>query len=139
MHGPAEEADSLTNVRRTVYARVSRARVNGLLRDYDFPDPIQTTAARDLTVTSLQQLFLMNSQWIHNLASTLATSVDAEADPRAKVAGLYRRILSRDPTAHELNLAAAYLDRPPDPAAKQTPIEQYAQILLSTNEEIFWP
>ncbi len=139
MHGPAEEADSLTNVRRTVYARVSRARTNGLLRDYDFPDPIQTTAARDLTITSLQQLFLMNSPWIHNLSGVLASSTEADTEVPAKIRDLYRKILSRDPSAHEVALAAAYLDRPPDPAAKQTPLEQYAQILLSTNEEIFWP
>jgi hypothetical protein len=139
MHGPAEEADSLTNVRRTVYARVSRARVNPLLREYDFPDPIQTAGARDLTVTSLQQLFLMNSAWIHNLASALATSVDSESDAHAKVRGLYRKILSRDPNVHEIDLAVAFLDHPADPEAKQSPLEQYAQILLSTNEEIFWP
>jgi hypothetical protein len=139
MHGPSEEADSLTNVRRTVYARVSRARTNQLLREYDFPDPIQTSAARDLTVTSLQQLFLMNSAWVHNLSSTLASSVDSESDPHIKIRHLYRKILSRDPSAHEMELAMAYLDRPADPEAKQSPIEQYAQILLSTNEEIFWP
>jgi hypothetical protein len=139
MYGPSEEADSATNFRRTVYARVSRSRVNGLLREYDFPDPIQTTATRDLTVTSLQQLFLMNSSWIHNLSSNLATSVDTQPDVPAKVRDLYRKILSRDPSAHEVALAAAYLDRPADPAIKQTLLEQYAQILLSTNEEIFWP
>jgi Protein of unknown function (DUF1553)/Protein of unknown function (DUF1549)/Planctomycete cytochrome C len=139
MRGPSEEADSLTNVRRTVYARVSRARVNSLLREYDFPDPIQTAGARDLTVTSLQQLFLMNSAWIHNLASALASSVDSEPDAHAKVRGLYRKILSRDPNAHEMDLALAFLDHPADPEVKQPLLEQYAQILLSTNEEIFWP
>ncbi len=139
MYGPSEEADSPTNFRRTVYARISRSRVNGLLREYDFPDPIQTTASRDLTVTSLQQLFLMNSAWIDNLSSTLATSVDTDSDVPAKIRDLYRKVLSRDPNAHEVALAAAYLDRPADPAIKQTLLEQYAQILLSTNEEIFWP
>ena len=123
MHGPSEEADSLTNVRRTVYARVSRARVNPLLRDYDFPDPIQTASGRDLTTTSLQQLFLMNSPWLHNLAGALAASVENEPD---KIRALYRKILSRDPGPHEPDLTAL-------------PLEQVAQILLSTNEEIFWP
>jgi hypothetical protein len=123
MHGPSEEADSLTNVRRTVYARISRARVNPLLRDYDFPDPIQTASGRDLTTTSLQQLFLMNSPWVHNLAAGLAASVENEPD---KIRALYRKILSRDPGPHEPDLTAL-------------PLEQVAQILLSSNEEIFWP
>ncbi len=127
MHGPSEEADSLTNFRRTVYARVSRARVNGLLREYDFPDPIQTASGRDLTVTSLQQLFLMNSPWVHNLSNALAESVANEPDAAAKDP----RPLSQ----------GAFARRP----ARAIPISapcrssRYAQILLSTNEEIFWP
>ncbi len=132
MHGPSEEADSLTNFRRTVYARISRARMNGLLREYDFPDPIQTASSRDLTITSLQQLFLMNSPWVHNLAGALADAVKTEPDTPAQIRTLYRKILSRDPSAHEMELAAAYLEKTPA-------LEQYAQILLSTNEEIFWP
>jgi hypothetical protein len=139
MHGPSEEADSLTNVRRTVYARVSRARVNPLLREYDFPDPIQTAGARDLTVTSLQQLFLMNSPWIHNLAEALATAAAASTDAEAQARDLYGKILGRDPTARESAMAAAYLSKPPEAGAKETPLVQYAKILLSTNEEIFWP
>jgi hypothetical protein len=35
--------------------------------------------------------------------------------------------------------ASAFLGRTPDPDSKQTLLEQYAQILLSTNGEIFWP
>jgi hypothetical protein len=81
----------------------------------------------------------MNSVWIHNLASPLASSVDSEPDAHARVRTLYRKILSRDPNAHEMDLAVAFLDHPADPEVKQPLLEQYAQILLSTNEEIFWP
>jgi hypothetical protein len=129
MYGPSLDLDSLTNTRRTVYGRVSRTRINNLLRQYDFPDPMQTSSGRDLTTTSLQQLFLMNSPFIHNLAGTLAKSVEAEDGTPAKVRALYRKILSRDPTAKEVDLAVTYLN--------QGALEQYAQVLLSTNEEIF--
>jgi hypothetical protein len=131
MYGPSEEADSLTNFKRTVYARASRSRVNNLLRQYDFPDPIQTAAGRDLTTTSLQQLFLMNSPWVHQLADALAKSVEAETTPAAKVRSLFRKVLSRDPNARELDLAVSYLN--------SGTVAQYAQVLCSTNEEIFWP
>jgi hypothetical protein len=131
MYGPSEEADSLTNTKRTVYARVSRSRVNNLLRQYDFPDPIQTSSGRDLTTTSLQQLFVMNSPFVHQLASTLAGTVEAGADNAAKVRDLYRKVLSRNPSAKEIDLAMSYLS--------QGTVEQYAQVLLTTNEEIFWP
>lgn len=130
MGGPSMDLDNLTNVRRTVYGRISRSRINNLLRQYDFPDPMQTSSGRDLTTTSLQQLFLMNSPFIHNLSGTLAKSVETESDTPAKVRALYRKILSRDPSAKELDLAITYLNG--------ATLDQYAQVLLSTNEEIFW-
>ena len=43
---------------------------------------------------------------------------------------LYRKVLARDPNAKELDLAVSYL-------AHGT-VDEYAQVLLSTNEEIFW-
>jgi hypothetical protein len=131
MYGPSEDIDAPGNTRRTVYARVSRGRLSNLLRNYDFPDPTQTSSDRDVTTTSLQQLFIMNSGFIHAQAGALAKSVESEPDPASKIRGLYRKVLSRDPGTKELDLALSYL-------SKGT-IEQYAQILLALNEEIFWP
>jgi hypothetical protein len=79
----------------------------------------------------LQQLFVMNSAFMHEQAAALAKAVEEEPDDAAKMRSLYRRILSRDPTPQELDLALTYLG--------QGAVEQYAQVLLSTNEEIFWP
>jgi hypothetical protein len=44
---------------------------------------------------------------------------------------LYRKILARNPTAAEMNSALAYLQK--------GTLTRYAQVLLSTNEEIFLP
>ena len=44
---------------------------------------------------------------------------------------MYRRVLGREPSARELELAEKFLETSA-PA-------QYAQALLSTNEVIFWP
>jgi hypothetical protein len=131
MYGPSEDVDRAASVRRTVYGRVSRARLSNLLKLYDFPDPAQTSPGRDLTTTSLQQLFVMNSAFIEGQSAALVKAVQGEPDDAAKVRGLYRRILSRDPSQKELALAADYLSR--------GSLEQYAQVLLATNEEIFWP
>jgi len=131
LYGPSEDIGAEGFNRRTVYARVARGGLSTLLRLYDFPDPTQTSPGRDLTTTSLQQLFIMNSTFMREQAAALATSVKDEADDAAKMRSLYRRILSRDPSAKELDLAVSFL-------AKGT-VEQYAQVLLSTNEEIFWP
>ncbi len=131
MYGPSVNLDAEGNTRRTVYGKVSRTNLNTLLRLYDFPDPIQTSPGRDLTITSLQQLFVMNSAFIQQQAVALAKSVENEPDDAAKLRGLYRRILARDPDAEERDLAMSYLSR--------GTLTQYAQALLSTNEEIFWP
>jgi hypothetical protein len=131
MYGPSEDLQATTNLRRTVYGRVSRSRISSLLKTYDFPDPMQTAGTRDLTITPLQQLYVLNSAFMHESATGLAASVANEADNNAKVKALFRKILGRDAAPNELDLALSYL-------ANGT-IEQYAQVLLSTNEEIFWP
>ena len=126
--GPSAEVDLATNQRRTVYGRVSRSRTNALLRLYDFPDPSQHSPARDLTVTPLQQLFVMNSAFLESRAEKLA---ETPGEGREKIRSLYRRIFSRDPSPKELDLGLSYLEG--------ASMRQYAQALLSTNEFIFWP
>jgi hypothetical protein len=131
MYGPSFNLNDDADGRRTVYAKISRTNLNTLLRLYDFPDPIQTSPARDLTITSLQQLFVMNSEFIQKQALAIAKSLENEPDEKSKVRGLYRRILARDPDAEEADLALSYI--------ANGSLAQYAQVLLSTNEEIFWP
>jgi hypothetical protein len=131
MYGPSQDLDVPGNTRRTVYTRVSRGRLNGLLRNYDFPDPTQTSSDRDVTTTSLQQLFIMNSGFIHTQAAALAKIVQSDPDDASRIRTLYRKVLSRDPATKELDLALSYLS--------SGTIEQYAQILLAVNEGIFWP
>jgi len=131
MYGPSEDLQSPRNVRRTVYSRVSRGRQNSLLKNYDFPDAMQSAGGRDLTVTPLQQLFVMNSEFMHEAAAELAAAVASEAESSARLQTLFRRALGREPTLRELDLALDFL--------QSGSLEQYAQVLLSTNEEIFWP
>jgi hypothetical protein len=131
MYGPPATLESDKNLRRTVYARISRQRLNSVLKLYDFPDPLQTSPGRLLTTTSLQQLFVMNSSFSQKQAEALAKALEAETDDTARIRSLYRKVLARDPDSAEMDLAASYL--------AQGTIAQYAQVLLSTNEEIFWP
>jgi hypothetical protein len=77
----------------------------------------------------------MNSAFLQGQAAALVKTVQSEPDSETKIRALYRRVLSRDPSQKELALAADYLKdgKTPDPWV------QYAQALLATNEEIFWP
>jgi hypothetical protein len=131
LYGPPQDLDSLNNARRTVYSTISRRGLNTVLKLYDFPDPLQTSPGRDLTTTSLQQLFVMNSSFIQKQAAALAKEIDSNNSDAVRVRNLYRKVMARDPESEEIDLALSYL--------AQGTIEQYAQVLLSTNEVIFWP
>ena len=131
MYGPSEDLELPGHVRRTLYGRISRGRLLPLLKNYDFPDPMQSTGGRDLTTTSLQQLFVLNSAFFRDSAVAISKAVRDLPDDAARMRELYRRLLSRDPSPRELDLALSFL--------QQGTLEQYAQVLLSTNEEIFWP
>jgi hypothetical protein len=131
LYGVSDDLSEETFRRRTIYGRVSRSNTNMLLKLYDLPDPNQTSPGRDLTTTSLQQLFVMNSAFMHSLGIALADAVRGDETYELKVRNLYRKILSRDPTVEELAEGRKYLT--------QGTVERFAEILLSTNEEIFWP
>jgi hypothetical protein len=132
----SDDLDAADNHRRTVYGRVSRGKLNTVLALYDFPDPTMTAPQRDLTTSPLQQLFVMNSPFMKERAEDLVKAVDKDtrdaAEDAARVRDMYRRVLDRDPSPKELDLALSYIGG----GAK---LEEYAQALLATNEVIFWP
>ncbi len=131
MAGVSTDLDQPGNTRRTVYGRISRGRLSSVLALFDFPMASMHSPQREITTSPLQQLFVMNSDFIEERAAALAKAVEAEPDRDAKVRGLYRRLLGRDPGETELRLADEFL--------KTATLAQYAQALLATNEVIFWP
>ncbi len=131
MYGPSQDLDSTDNLRRTVYGKINRGKTSDILKLYDFPNPFQHSPARGMTITPLQELFVLNSPFIKNLSTTLAKSVESEVDVSARVRVLYRKIFSRDPTVAENKIALNYLNT--------ATVEQFAQVLLATNEAVFWP
>ena len=131
MGGVSGDLDSDTFFRRSIYGRISRARMPQLMQLYDFPEATQSAPGREVTITTLQQIFLMNSEFVQNLAAAAAKTAAAATGEAEQVGLLYRRILARDPTAAEMKSALEYLQK--------GTLQRYAQVLLSTNEEIFLP
>ena len=129
--GVPGDLDSDTFYRRAIYGRVSRGRSAQMMRLFDFPEPTQSAPNRDVTTSTLQQIYLMNSTFVQNLAEAAAKKAAEASGPAAQVAALYRQILSRDPLPAETKTALAYLEK--------GTLARYAQVLLSTNEEIFLP
>jgi hypothetical protein len=107
--GPSTDLDQPVNNRRTVYVRISRGRPNNLLQLYGFPEATMHSPNRETTTTPFQQLFVMNSPFLRDQAAVLVKDVTKEPDVNDRVRALYRKVLGRDPTGHELELAAEYL------------------------------
>jgi hypothetical protein len=129
--GVPGDLDTETFYRRSIYGRVSRARSAQMMRLFDFPEPTQSAPGRDVTTSTLQQIYLMNSPFVQNLADAAAKKAADAPDAATQVTRLYRQILARDPSPVELKHAVTYLEK--------GSLTRYAQVLLATNEEIFLP
>ena len=131
MYGIPKDLDAKDNNRRTVYGQINRQGLNGLPKLYDFPDAMQTSPGRYLTTTPLQQLFALNSEFMQEKAAIIASAAAREGGGKAAIRSLYKRVLAREPDSDEIDLALSYL--------KGGTLAQYAQVLLCSNEAIFWP
>lgn len=134
--GPSTAVDSTDPARRSVYSEISRGGLHPLLQLYDFPVATQHAPVRQVTTTPLQQLFVLNSGWMQERARRLAEVVQGVPAGEARIRALYRRVLSRDPEAREIDLAIGYLERR-SAELEREPWDEYAHGLLASNEISF--
>jgi hypothetical protein len=138
--GPSFELADADIYRRTLYARISRHSLNPLLRLFDFPDPNITSDGRPVTLVPLQQLFVLNSPFMANSAKALAARCSAatENDDADRIRRAVELTLGRPATNDELQLGLEFVSKPTEPTGSGlSRWEQYAQVLLSTNEFMF--
>ena len=135
--GNSLELDDPLNRRRTVYARISRLKLNDLLMLFDYPDANVHAEKRSVTTTAIQKLFVLNSPFLLERARALAERVasDAEESDATRVQRAYQLLFAREPQREELRLALAFLKHPGAPGMSRW--EQYAQILLGSNEMMY--
>ena len=112
MYGPSEELTPV-NLRRTVYGRVSRYKLDTYLQLFDFPTPAISAEKRFTTTVPLQRLFLMNSDFTQSQAEKLVERVVAEPDSASRVTKMYECVYGRQPTAEEIKLALEYVRNEP--------------------------
>lgn len=129
--GPSQPVDDLSNVRRTIYAKVEREEMNGILRMHDFPEASSHSPRREHTTTPLQQLFVLNSPWMEKQADELWLRLKPIESDNDRIATCYRLLFAREVTESELEIAHVYL-------AGETNNEHrwkdYLQALLGLNE-----
>ncbi|MGY8771307.1 MAG: DUF1553 domain-containing protein [Pirellulales bacterium] len=138
MGGQTVKLSDSNNNRRTVYAKISRHDLDGLLRLFDFPDANVTSAVRSQTTVPQQQLFVLNSDFFIRQAKGLAQRLQTEAEinpDRIRLA--YQLLYSRLPSDDELELGTGFLEGEKEPDDKLSVWEQYTQALLGANEFMY--
>ena len=133
--GPPQELSDLTNRRRTLYGTVRRRELNEMLRLNDFPDPTTHNPTRLPTTTPLQQLFTLNSPFLQQQAAALAKRLHAEVPGKddERIRRAYPLLFGRPAAEREVRLGLEFLAAGPAGRAW----EQYAQVLLASNEFLF--
>jgi mono/diheme cytochrome c family protein len=136
--------DSPTNTRRTVYSSISRHDLDGLLRLFDFPDPNLTCDRRVVTTVPLQQLFVLNSEFMARQARALSSRLtrDATEPDASRVGRAFLLLYGRPATEREVQVATEFLAGHDEPSGQPvrnrlTRWEQFAQVLLAANEFLY--
>jgi hypothetical protein len=160
--GPSISLDTPTNRRRTYYAAISRHDLAPLLRLFDFPDPNITSGGRVETTVPLQQLFVLNSEFMVQTARSLVGRLGVGSSPDQDSAGRIRQaylwLYGRAANDHEVELGLRFLragretdgayserawksDQPGSTKEESQSLhgdltrwERYAQALLAANE-----
>jgi hypothetical protein len=130
------DLDDPANVLRTVYARVSRLKLNDLLMQFDYPDANVHAEKRSVTTTPMQKLFLLNSPFMQRRAGARAARLQQiEGRDEEQIAAAYHLLFGRAPTDAERAIGARFLRKGAD--SDMTRWERYAQSLLACNEMLY--
>ena len=127
-------------LKRSIYMMQQRINKNPYLDLFDGPDGNIPLAERRETTTTLQALFLMNSDFIHEQSRAIATRMmTAELGTQERIRWLYRTVLGRRPTANEIQRGESYLSRSQSRSgvASATAWRGYARGMLASNEFLY--
>ena len=139
LEGPSTNLADANNVRRTIYAKISRHELDGLLRLFDFPDANISSAKRTETTVPQQQLFVLNSPFMIQQAKSFSERLHNEApdSDASRVQLGFQLAYGRLPSEPELNLGLAYLGAEDTEDNQLSRWERYAQVLLASNEFMY--
>jgi hypothetical protein len=139
---PTDVASDPMNYRRTVYGLVDRQNLPALFRAFDFAGPDQCAERRPRTSVPQQALFGLNSPFVMEQARALVArpEIAAQTAPAKRVDALFRGVLGRMPTRAESAFAMQFVseaENEPRPDNGLSPWEEFAQVLLVSNEAVF--
>lgn len=124
------DVDDPASLRRTVYRFIVRSVPDPFMECLDCADPSQNVPVRNLTLTPLQSLALLNNPFMVRQSEHFAARVEAEAsDLSARIDRAYQLALSRGPDDQERGMLMEY--------ASMHGLAAACRILLNSNEFSF--
>jgi hypothetical protein len=122
--------DDAANHRRSIYRFILRTMPDPLMSALDCPDGTQLTPARNVSITALQALAMVNDKFIVRQSEHLADRLTAENhNLRNHVTALYQLALCRPPRETELTAVSAYVEK--------HGLANACRFLFNTNEFVF--
>ncbi|MDA1050327.1 MAG: DUF1553 domain-containing protein [Planctomycetota bacterium] len=141
LSGPSGDADDANFVRRTIYASVSRHKLSDTLQTFDFPDPAIHCEKRSNSTTPLQQMFVLNSPFVHAQAVALAERAQRDGGETLdqRTTYLHQLLFAREPHEADSQIAREFLAEvaSADEQAAATRWQRYTHALLSSNEFLY--
>ncbi len=134
--------------RRAIYLPVIRNNVYDLFQLLDFPDPATPNGDRNSTTVAPQALLMLNSDLIMESSDQLAQQLlaDAAMDDASRIQELYRRVLSRDPSAGEQQIHLKFLnevdtaltaDHAEESERRRMAWSTLCQVVMASNEFLY--
>ncbi|MES2573126.1 MAG: DUF1553 domain-containing protein, partial [Verrucomicrobiota bacterium] len=103
--------DHYPSRRRTVYLMTARLNALPFFQAFDGPDRNASTASRDSSVTTVQALYFLNSDFFHEQADRFAGRLmDEAAENAARMERAFALIFHRLPSAEERTRLENYLE-----------------------------
>lgn len=117
--------------RRMVYQSKPRMQLDDTFGQFDCPDAGQITPKRTSSITALQALNLLNSQFIVQQSSIFAARLEHESGPtvRDQVRRGFQLAFLREPTEEEQNSASEFV--------AQHGLTAFCRAMLNANEFLF--
>ncbi len=124
------DVDSPASFRRSIYRYIYRTLPDPFMDTLDCADASQLTATRNVSMTALQALAMLNNQFILRQSEHLAARVAKIGDNLEKqIEAVYQLVLERAPTRSELKALKKY--------AAEHGMANTCRIILNSNEFIF--
>ncbi|NUN98706.1 MAG: DUF1553 domain-containing protein [Candidatus Omnitrophica bacterium] len=124
------DVDNPGALRRTVYRFIVRSAPDPFVTCLDGADPSQSVPARNITLTALQALSLLNNPFMVRQAKHLADRLESESEkPEDRIRAAHQLTLGRPPTEQEQRLLAQYAEGRGLPAV--------CRLLFNCNEFVF--